>query len=96
VGAVSSALWGGGKLIGGIEEWSGLPGKVHDSNSGRWMWSHRREAGQEVEELVGLVGEAHRVILVLTKYEPEPDSAGGGLFAMGSSRQRTKPDVAWW
>jgi hypothetical protein len=51
---------------------------------------------KRVEELVGLVGEAHRVILVLTKYEPEPDSAGGGLFAMGSSRQRTKPDVAWW
>jgi hypothetical protein len=86
VGVVSSALWGGGKLIGGIREGSGSPGKVHDSNNGRWMGSHRREAGQEVEELVGLVGEAHRGILVLTEYKPEPDSAGGGLFAMGSSR----------
>jgi hypothetical protein len=55
------------------------------------MRSHRREAMQEVEELIGLVGEAPGVTLVLVENELEPDSTGSGLSVVRPSRRRTKP-----
>jgi hypothetical protein len=79
-----------------LRQWGGewLTGKLHDGGSDQSMGSHQCEAGQEVEELIGLVRVVLGVALVLTEDELEPDSARGGLSVVRPSQRRMKSSVA--